>query len=61
LGWIIDQVGAEMVAFSSDYPHHEGTDDPIKRFEASMTAVDADARRAFYSGNGRRLLGPAIS
>jgi len=57
VGWIIEQAGASMVAFSSDFPHHEGTDDPIRRFEASMTGIDETARRAFYEDNGRRLLG----
>jgi predicted TIM-barrel fold metal-dependent hydrolase len=57
VGWVIEQAGSEMVAFSSDYPHHEGTDDPIRRFEASMSGLDAEARSAFYEGNGRRLLG----
>jgi predicted TIM-barrel fold metal-dependent hydrolase len=52
----MEQAGADMVAFSSDYPHHEGTDDPIRRFEASMTGLGADARSAFYHGNARRLL-----
>jgi predicted TIM-barrel fold metal-dependent hydrolase len=56
VGWVIEQAGAEMVAFSSDYPHHEGTDDPIRRFEASMVGVDGAARSAFFHGNGRRLL-----
>ena len=56
VGWIIEQIGPEMIAFSSDYPHHEGTDDPIRRFEASMTGLDAEAREAFYFDNGRRLL-----
>lgn len=60
VGWIIEQAGAEMIAFSSDYPHHEGTDDPIRRFEASMTGIDKAARRAFYGDNGRRLLGSSI-
>jgi len=57
VGWIIEQAGSSMVAFSSDFPHHEGTDDPIRRFEASMTGVDDESRRAFYEDNGRRLLG----
>jgi predicted TIM-barrel fold metal-dependent hydrolase len=57
VGWIIEQVGEQMVAFSSDYPHQEGTDDPIRRFEASMTAVGDLERRAFYFDNGARLLG----
>ncbi len=56
VGWIIEQVGEQMVAFSSDYPHHEGTDDPIRRFEASMTAVGDVERSAFYFDNGVRLL-----
>ena len=56
VGWVIEQAGPEMVAFSSDYPHHEGTDDPIRRFEASMTGVDAAGRSAFFHLNARRLL-----
>jgi len=56
VGWVMEQAGSDLVAFSSDYPHHEGTDDPIRRFEASMSGLDADARSAFYEGNGRRLL-----
>lgn len=57
VGWVIEQAGESMVAFSSDFPHHEGTDDPIRRFEASMTGIDEVSRRAFYSNNGLRLLG----
>jgi predicted TIM-barrel fold metal-dependent hydrolase len=56
VGWIIEQAGSQMVAFSSDYPHHEGTDDPIRRFEASMSAVSDVERTAFYFDNGARLL-----
>ena len=56
VGWIIEQVGEQMVAFSSDYPHHEGTDDPIRRFESSMSAVSDVERTAFYFDNGARLL-----
>jgi len=56
LGWIIEQAGAEMVAFSSDYPHHEGTDDPIRRFESSMPNISTDVSMAFYCDNAKRLL-----
>ena len=59
VGWIIEQAGPEMVAFSSDYPHHEGTDDPIRRFEASMVGIGEFGRQAFYSDNGRWLLSAA--
>jgi predicted TIM-barrel fold metal-dependent hydrolase len=61
VGWVIEQAGADMVAFSSDYPHHEGTNDPIKRFEASMPNVDAVGHRAFYDVNARRLLAGALN
>lgn len=60
VGWIIGQAGTEMVAFSSDYPHHEGTNDPIKRFEASMAGIDAVGRHAFYDANARRLMASAL-
>lgn len=56
VGWIIEQAGSEMVAFSSDYPHHEGTDDPIRRFEASMPNMGPEVSRAFYCDNAKRLL-----
>jgi len=56
VGWIIEQAGSEMVAFSSDYPHHEGTDDPIRRFEASMPNMGPGVSRAFYFDNAARLL-----
>ncbi len=57
VGFMIDSAGPELFLFSSDYPHHEGTDDPIGRFERTMEnveAVDDDARDLFYSGNFRR-------
>jgi predicted TIM-barrel fold metal-dependent hydrolase len=60
LGWMIEASGPELFVFSSDYPHHEGSDDPIKRFDASMPAADAAARDAFYAGNLERLLGSHV-
>ena len=57
VGWVIEQSDPGCVAFSSDYPHHEGTDDPIRRFEAAMTATPGQHKDMFYEGNGRRLLG----
>jgi predicted TIM-barrel fold metal-dependent hydrolase len=51
VGDLIDQVGDGLLLFSSDYPHPEGTRDPLGRFEATMNAVDVDARERFYSGN----------
>lgn len=57
VGYMIETAGPELFLFNSDYPHHEGTDDPIRRFERTMPdATEAD-RDAFYAGNLERLLG----
>jgi predicted TIM-barrel fold metal-dependent hydrolase len=51
VGWMLDQAGADLFMFSSDYPHPEGTKDPIDRFEATMDGVDDDTLDRFYSTN----------
>jgi predicted TIM-barrel fold metal-dependent hydrolase len=55
VGWLIEQCGAETLLFSSDYPHHEGTDDPIRRFDATMKQTPPDAIERFYSKNFEAL------
>ncbi len=62
VGWIIDQAGAEVVLFSSDYPHVEGGRRPIERFEASLDAgaINEDARHAFYHDNFVDLMGAGL-
>jgi predicted TIM-barrel fold metal-dependent hydrolase len=49
----------ELYLFSSDYPHPEGTKDPIGKFERSFDehGTDAAARQRFYEDNYRTLLG----
>ncbi|MEZ5378723.1 MAG: amidohydrolase family protein [Acidimicrobiales bacterium] len=49
----------ELYLFSSDYPHPEGTKDPIGKFEHSFDnrGIDAAARQLFYEDNFRTLLG----
>ena len=51
--------GPELYLFSSDYPHPEGTKDPIARFERSFDEhhTDEAARQRFYEDNFRTLLG----
>jgi predicted TIM-barrel fold metal-dependent hydrolase len=51
--------GPELYLFSSDYPHPEGTKDPIGRFERSFDAhgTDESARQLFYEDNYRNLVG----
>jgi predicted TIM-barrel fold metal-dependent hydrolase len=60
VGWITEQVGDRILCFSSDYPHPEGTRDPIGRFEATMTDLDDAQRERFYSGNFAALMGGSL-
>lgn len=59
VGWIIEQSGAEVCLFSSDYPHVEGGRKPIERFEASLGDASDAVRRAFYVDNFLDLMGTA--
>ena len=57
IGWILNSGGEDLLMFASDYPHHEGTDDPIGRFERTMEEVDENQRSKFYTNNFKSLLG----
>jgi predicted TIM-barrel fold metal-dependent hydrolase len=50
-GRLIRDAGAELFMFSSDYPHPEGTDDPIGRFERTFNGISEEAKAKFYSEN----------
>jgi uncharacterized protein len=56
---LIEMTGPELYLFSSDYPHPEGTRDPIGNFERSFAEVGTseDAKQRFYEDNYRELLG----
>ena len=60
VGWIIDQAGADVCMFSSDYPHVEGGRKPLERFEASLGDASEGVRDAFYRSNFEDLMGPVI-
>jgi uncharacterized protein len=59
VGWIVEQAGADLVLFSSDYPHVEGGRKPYERFEASLGDASDEVRRQFYSDNFLFLMGRA--
>jgi uncharacterized protein len=61
VGWIVEQAGADLVLFSSDYPHVEGGRKPVERFEASLGDAGADVRRRFYVENFLDLMGAAAA
>jgi predicted TIM-barrel fold metal-dependent hydrolase len=56
---MIAHSGPELYLFSSDYPHPEGTKDPIGKFERSFDerGIDESARQLFYEDNYRTLVG----
>jgi uncharacterized protein len=60
VGWIVEQGGADLVLFSSDYPHVEGGRRPVERFETSLGAASEDVRARFYSENFRFLMGARV-
>ena len=41
----------ETFVFSSDYPHHEGNDDPINLYGPELNAVDETLRTSFLGAN----------
>lgn len=59
IGWLIEQEGDELFLFSSDYPHPEGSRDPIAKFDASLDAhrIDDNARARFYADNFADVFG----
>ncbi|HEY2463997.1 MAG TPA: amidohydrolase family protein [Steroidobacteraceae bacterium] len=57
VGRLIKEAGAELFMFSSDYPHPEGTDDPIGRFERTFEGITEEAKAKFYCENFQALMG----
>ncbi|MEX2293328.1 MAG: amidohydrolase family protein [Acidimicrobiales bacterium] len=60
VGWIVEQAGADVVLFSTDFPHVEGGRRPFERFEASLGDASESVRQAFYCDNFVELMGSAI-
>jgi predicted TIM-barrel fold metal-dependent hydrolase len=56
VGRLIKDAGPDLFMFSSDYPHPEGTDDPIGRFERTFKDISEDAKNKFYSGNFQKMM-----
>ena len=50
-GVVIREGGADLFMFSSDYPHPEGTRNPIERFESSFEGFDEAIKDKFYRSN----------
>jgi uncharacterized protein len=57
--WLLDQCGAELFMFSTDYPHPEGGRRPFEAFGDAVAAFDEPTRERFFWRNGAELLGLA--
>jgi hypothetical protein len=59
VGRLIRDAGADLFMFSSDYPHPEGTDDPIGRFERTLRGISDEDKGKFYCENFRAMIAAA--
>ena len=47
---VIDQVPPELLCFSSDYPHVEGSDSAVEIYERQLAGASDTVRRGFFGG-----------
>ena len=62
--WVIEDVGPELLMFSTDYPHLEGGHDPLKNFSRNLEGCPNDVLDRFYAGNFAELMAidvPAVA
>jgi uncharacterized protein len=57
VGRMIRDAGPELFMFSTDYPHPEGTTDPLGRFEHSLQGFDEAVKDKFYRTNFEEMMG----
>jgi predicted TIM-barrel fold metal-dependent hydrolase len=60
VGWLIESCGDDTLLFSSDFPHPEGSKDPVRHFEATMDDVSDTARDRFYEHNFAEMMGAGL-
>jgi predicted TIM-barrel fold metal-dependent hydrolase len=60
VGRMIRDAGADLFLFSSDYPHPEGTDDPIGRFERTFADISEDDKEKFYHRNFEEMMSSSV-
>jgi predicted TIM-barrel fold metal-dependent hydrolase len=56
VGLMIRDAGPDLFMFSSDYPHPEGTKDPLGRFERTLTEIDEATKDKFYRANFEAMM-----
>lgn len=61
VGWMQDECGSDLFMFSSDYPHPEGTTDPLGKFEATLGDASEEDRQKFFAGNFEEMMGSRLA
>ena len=56
VGALMREAGSELFMFSSDYPHPEGTSDPIGYFAKTLSGASEPELNRFYSGNFEAMM-----
>jgi len=59
VGWVLRNVGKDILMFNTDYPHPEGTSDPFGHFERSINTVNPSEEELdhFYRKNFEDYMG----
>ena len=59
VAWLVGNDCADLLLYSSDWPHPEGGKDPIRAFRDSLASFGADqaVQRKFFHDNMAELLG----
>ena len=54
--WMMEQSGAELFMFSTDFPHPEGGRDPLQKFDDALAGAGEEDRSKFFYDNMHELL-----
>lgn len=60
LGALVERTGADLYLFSTDFPHDEGSLDPIREFETHGQVLSDEDWSRFYRENFEELMGSAL-
>lgn len=58
--WLIEQTGADVYMFGSNYPHDEGGERPLEQFEVALDRFSSSVKDAIYFRNFETLMGNGL-
>jgi predicted TIM-barrel fold metal-dependent hydrolase len=57
VGAVIRQTSPDLFMFGTDFPHVEGSRDPLGKMLSTMDGLDEDVLEKFFSGNFAKMMG----